>query len=156
MIRPLADKIVVKLIDEAQQSSGWIFIPDSAREKPQKAEAPHTASMPQSTSNQQGLTQSGEALFRQFCFNCHPDGGNVSDRERILHGSVLRKNHITAPEDIVKIMRNPISRMIRFDVETISDKDAHTIAEYVLNAFKWTLLFNGLIVGFFEQMQNHG
>lgn len=37
-IRPLADKIVVKLIDEAQQSSGGIFIPDSAREKPQKAE----------------------------------------------------------------------------------------------------------------------
>lgn len=38
MIRPLADKIVVKSIDEAQQSSGGIFIPDSAREKPQKAE----------------------------------------------------------------------------------------------------------------------
>lgn len=38
MIRPLADKIVVKLIDEAQQSSGGIFIPDSAREKSQKAE----------------------------------------------------------------------------------------------------------------------
>lgn len=37
-IRPLADKIVVKLIDETQQSSGGIFIPDSAREKPQKAE----------------------------------------------------------------------------------------------------------------------
>ena len=37
-IRPLSDKIVVKLIDETQQSSGGIFIPDSAREKPQKAE----------------------------------------------------------------------------------------------------------------------
>jgi chaperonin GroES len=37
-IRPLSDKIVVKLIDETQQSSGGIFIPDSAREKPQKGE----------------------------------------------------------------------------------------------------------------------
>ncbi len=37
-IRPLADRIVVKLIDETQQSTGGIFIPDSAREKPQKAE----------------------------------------------------------------------------------------------------------------------
>ncbi|MDD3420223.1 MAG: co-chaperone GroES [Candidatus Gastranaerophilales bacterium] len=37
-IRPLSDKIVVKVIDEAQQSSGGIFIPDSAREKSQKGE----------------------------------------------------------------------------------------------------------------------
>jgi chaperonin GroES len=37
-IRPLSDKIVVKVIDEAQQSSGGIFIPDSAKEKPQKGE----------------------------------------------------------------------------------------------------------------------
>ena len=37
-IRPLGDKIVVKVIDETEQTSGGIFIPDSAREKPQKAE----------------------------------------------------------------------------------------------------------------------
>lgn len=37
-IRPLADKIVVKLIEETQQTTGGIFIPDSAREKPQRAE----------------------------------------------------------------------------------------------------------------------
>lgn len=37
-IRPLGDKIVVKVIDEAQTTSGGIFIPDSAREKPQKGE----------------------------------------------------------------------------------------------------------------------
>ncbi|MDD3150594.1 MAG: co-chaperone GroES [Candidatus Gastranaerophilales bacterium] len=37
-IRPLGDKIVAKLINETEQTSGGIFIPDSAREKPQKAE----------------------------------------------------------------------------------------------------------------------
>lgn len=37
-IRPLADRIVVKLIEETQQTTGGIFIPDSAREKPQRAE----------------------------------------------------------------------------------------------------------------------
>ncbi len=37
-IRPLADKIVVKIIEETQQTTGGIFIPDSAREKPQRAE----------------------------------------------------------------------------------------------------------------------
>ena len=37
-IRPLSDKLVVKIIYEAEQTSGGIFIPDSAKEKPQKGE----------------------------------------------------------------------------------------------------------------------
>lgn len=37
-IRPLGDKLVIKVIDETEQTSGGIFIPDSAREKPQKGE----------------------------------------------------------------------------------------------------------------------
>ena len=37
-IRPLGDKIVIKVIDDAEQTSGGIFIPDSAKEKPQKGE----------------------------------------------------------------------------------------------------------------------
>jgi cytochrome c6 len=111
--------------------AAFCFLGGCSKETPQKM-----VSVPQPASSQQGQSQTGETLFRQFCFNCHPDGGNVSDTKRTLHVSVLRKNHITKPEDIVKIMRNPISRMIRFDAETISDKDARTIAEYVLNSFK--------------------
>ncbi len=103
-----------------------------SKEAPRKTEAPRAASVPPEASS----TQSGEELFRRFCHNCHPDGGNVSDPERSLHGSVLRKNHITKPDDIVRIMRNPLSRMLRFDAGTISDKDARTIAEYVLNSFR--------------------
>ncbi len=38
MIKPLADRLVIKLIDDVQQTSGGIFIPDSAKEKPQKGE----------------------------------------------------------------------------------------------------------------------
>ncbi|MGN0005263.1 MAG: co-chaperone GroES [Candidatus Gastranaerophilaceae bacterium] len=37
-IRPLGDKLVIKVIDDAEQTSGGIFIPDSAKEKPQKGE----------------------------------------------------------------------------------------------------------------------
>lgn len=37
-IRPLGDKIVIKVIEEAEQTSGGIFIPDSAKEKSQKGE----------------------------------------------------------------------------------------------------------------------
>lgn len=83
-----------------------------------------------------GGVRDGEALFKQYCAPCHPDGGNVSDPARTLHGSVLKSKHITSPEDIVRIMRSPLSRMIRFDAATVSDEDARAIAEYVLKAFK--------------------
>lgn len=99
------------------------------QEEPRKAESLPALPAPQSL-------ERGEALFRQNCSPCHPDGGNVSDPERTLHGSDLRSHHIARPEDIVRIMRNPISRMIRFDTTTISDQDAMTIAEYVLTTFR--------------------
>ncbi len=38
MIRPLGDRVVVKVIEDNEQTSGGIFIPDSAKEKPQKGE----------------------------------------------------------------------------------------------------------------------
>jgi len=78
----------------------------------------------------------GEALFKQYCAVCHPDGGNATDPGRTLYGSVLKRRHITTPEDIVRIMRNPLSRMIRFDAATIPDRDARAIAEYILTKFK--------------------
>ena len=37
-IRPLSDRLVIKVIDDTEQTSGGIFIPDSAKEKPQKGE----------------------------------------------------------------------------------------------------------------------
>lgn len=37
-IRPLADKLVIKVIEDEGQTSGGIFIPDSAKEKSQKGE----------------------------------------------------------------------------------------------------------------------
>ena len=37
-IKPLADKIVIKVIDDVEKTSGGIFIPDSAKEKPKQGE----------------------------------------------------------------------------------------------------------------------
>ena len=39
MLKPLGDRIVIKVIEDTEQTSGGIFIPDSAKEKPQKGEA---------------------------------------------------------------------------------------------------------------------
>ena len=36
-IRPLYDRILVKRIDEQQKTAGGLFIPDTAKEKPQEA-----------------------------------------------------------------------------------------------------------------------
>ncbi len=38
MIKPLGDRIVIKVIEDTEKTSGGIFIPDSAKEKPQKGE----------------------------------------------------------------------------------------------------------------------
>ncbi|MEI8389864.1 MAG: co-chaperone GroES [bacterium] len=35
-IRPLGDKILIKVLEETQTTTGGIILPDSAREKPQK------------------------------------------------------------------------------------------------------------------------
>jgi len=103
-----------------------------SQEAPQKA----GPGQPAVASGKAGTSPSGEALFKQYCSSCHPDGGNVSDPGRPLYGSALRRNHITKPEDIVRIVRKPLSRMIRFDESTLSDQDARAIAEYILTTFK--------------------
>ena len=38
MIKPLGDRIVIKVVEETEQTSGGLFIPDSAKEKPQRGE----------------------------------------------------------------------------------------------------------------------
>ena len=37
-LRPLGDKIVIKVIEDNEQTQGGLFIPDNAKEKPQKGE----------------------------------------------------------------------------------------------------------------------
>lgn len=37
-IKPLGDRVLVKTVEEAEQTKGGIIIPDSAKEKPQEAE----------------------------------------------------------------------------------------------------------------------
>ena len=105
------------------------------RETAQNRVAGRAASRPRPVPVLQGRYRAGEALFRQYCSPCHPDGGNVTDPHRTLRGSVLRTKRIDRPEDVVRIMRHPTSRMIRFDEETLSDRDALAIGEYVLSAF---------------------
>lgn len=36
-IKPLGDRVVLEVIDQAEQTSGGIYLPEAAREKPQMA-----------------------------------------------------------------------------------------------------------------------
>ncbi len=78
---------------------------------------------------------SGEALFKQHCALCHPDGGNIINPQKTLHKKDRDANTIKTAADIVHLMRNPGLGMTKFDEKTILDKDAKEIAEYILKTF---------------------
>jgi cytochrome c6 len=125
----MLEKMVVLLVISVVALSGC------SKETPQKATGT-AGTVATSAPDIQEPVRDGEALFKQYCASCHPNGGNVSDPKRALYGSILKSRHIATPEDIVRIMRNPKSRMIRLDPSTLSDKDARVIADYVLKTFK--------------------
>ncbi|MBT1072439.1 c-type cytochrome [Pelotalea chapellei] len=79
---------------------------------------------------------SGEKEFEKHCASCHPDGANTINQNKPLKKESLKKNGITNWQGIVAVMRQPGPGMIKFDQQTIPDKEARAIAEYVLKTFK--------------------
>jgi len=79
---------------------------------------------------------SGEALFKQHCAACHPDGGNTINAKKTLHATDMTANNVKSTDDIVKLMRAPGQGMPKFDPATISDVDAKSIGDYILATFK--------------------
>ena len=78
----------------------------------------------------------GEGLFKQYCSVCHVDGGNNVNPQKTLHKKDREANGVKKAADIVAKMRNPGPGMTKFDEQTIPDKDAKAIAEYILKTFK--------------------
>ncbi|MDA8413904.1 MAG: c-type cytochrome [Desulfobacteraceae bacterium] len=115
---------------------GGALLGGCKKETPPKTEAPQTMTAPLPAPSQPEQAKTGEALFKQHCAVCHPDGGNIVKPEYTLHAKSLTKHKITKPEDIVKVMRNPEQGMTRFDETAIPDKDAAEIARYILDTFK--------------------
>lgn len=82
------------------------------------------------------IAATGEALFKQHCAVCHPDGGNTINSKRTLQKKDLDQQGIKTWKAVVKTMRKPGTGMTAFDAKTIADKDAKAIAEYILKTFK--------------------
>ncbi|MCM0082417.1 c-type cytochrome [Geomonas sp. Red32] len=125
---------------------GAIGMAGCKKQAPQQAETPAakatssaSAVPPPSTPAQPspastGLT--GEALFKQYCASCHPDGGNVMNAKKTLKKADLDANGVKTADDVVKLMRNPGQGMTKFPVTQISDDDAKKVADYTLATFK--------------------
>jgi cytochrome c6 len=78
----------------------------------------------------------GEALFKEKCSYCHPDGGNISRGEKGLNQNALRKNNIRNADDIVAYLRRPGPDMPTFDEQSLPVKDAALVAEYIVKNFR--------------------
>ena len=92
-------------------------------------------SAPNAFAEQSNPNDTGEKKFAEQCSVCHVNGGNIINPEKTL----LRKDReaygVKSAEDIIKIMRKPGPGMTTFDEKTISNTDAHAIAEYILRTF---------------------
>jgi cytochrome c6 len=82
-----------------------------------------------------GEDTNGEALFKQHCSVCHPDGGNIVNPQKTLHKKDREANGVKTASDIISKMRNPGPGMTQFDEKAIPDKYAKEIAGYILKAF---------------------
>jgi len=79
--------------------------------------------------------KTGEIGFTEHCAVCHPAGGNIIKPDRTLLRRDREKHGIKSAQDIVRIMRKPGEGMIAFDKNTISDKQAKEIADYIIKTF---------------------
>ncbi len=83
-----------------------------------------------------GAAKSSEAIYKEHCAVCHPDGGNIINPKKTLSSKDLKANGIHTADDLVKVLRKPGPGMNAFDAKTIPDKDAKALAEYIMKKYK--------------------
>jgi cytochrome c6 len=79
--------------------------------------------------------KTGEQLFKEHCSLCHPEGGNIINPKKTLQKKDRETNNIKTAEDAIRIMRKPGPGMTVFDKNSLSDKDARKIADYIFKKF---------------------
>lgn len=73
--------------------------------------------------------KTGEALFKEKCASCHPDGGNIINPKEPIKGLKNQKK-------IVSKIRKGGGGMTAFDQKALTDADAKAVADYVMKTFK--------------------
>lgn len=87
------------------------------------------------TANAALAEDAGETKFKQHCAVCHPGGSNIINPTKTLHKKDREANKIKTASDIMNLVRHPGPGMTQFDEKTLSSKDAHEIAEYIIKTF---------------------
>lgn len=87
------------------------------------------------TNRLEAADKTGEQLFKEHCSMCHPEGGNIINPKKTLLKKDREANNIITAEDALKIMRKPGPGMTAFDKNSLSDKDARKIADYIFKTF---------------------
>ena len=77
-----------------------------------------------------------EIIFKEKCSMCHPNGGNIMKGTKGLKRDDLLRNNIRNSQDIIVYLRNPGPGMPRFDANSIPDKEAAILADYILKTFR--------------------
>lgn len=77
----------------------------------------------------------GKKLFDQHCAACHPNGGNIINKQKTLSKKGMAARGVKTEKDIVAKMRNPGTGMTKFDAHQIPDPEAKAIASYILKSF---------------------
>jgi cytochrome c6 len=73
--------------------------------------------------------KTGEAIFKEKCASCHPNGGNVINPKEQIKG-------MKDPKIIVAKIRKGGGGMPVFDQKVVTDADAKAIADYIIKTFK--------------------
>ena len=84
----------------------------------------------------QAAQKTGETLFNEHCVSCHAGGGNIIKPDKTLRQTDREKSGIKTAKDISKFIRTAHDGMPAFDKKTISDKEAKSIAEYIIKTYR--------------------
>ena len=77
----------------------------------------------------------GKKLFEQHCAACHPNGGNIINKDKTLSKKEMAVHGVKTEKDVVAKMRAPGPGMTKFDAHQIPDPEAKAIAGYILKSF---------------------
>jgi cytochrome c6 len=93
------------------------------------------------TFSEQGDTamdSSGAILFRDNCYRCHPDGGNIINPSKTLHQNSLAANNLQSENALLQYLINPgpgMPRLIHRE-NGLSEPDAKKIIQHIMKTFK--------------------
>ena len=85
-IRPLGDKVLIKVVEETESSPGGIILPDSAREKPQKGEV---LAVGPGKSSKEGKREEMEVKVGDVVWFSKYGGTNIEDYKILSESDIL-------------------------------------------------------------------